>query len=212
MEIARKIIDGYHVYLKYDGYAYMVLECIGDDYHPYILDYFESELSQGVVNVSLISRLPAQVQIESSVQMAVTFYDNPNMEEYYRNLWESIFKKHSATSMFSVVIEYIKIKEPLEINMVHNYVKWAPSSHFKVNSDFTLKQESIAYYNIFTKNKASCYIKKDMYDLLVNNQDKSVYEIAGLIGGKTKKLHDTLSDLIKTLMSLEYQGIIRQKK
>ena len=209
LKFANKIIDGYKKFLQKNGYAYMVLECIGNEKHPYVLDYMKNELKQGCINVSLINKMPIEAQIDFSVSMAVSYYDQPQKADYYRKIWEDIFRKHKATAMYSAVIEYIKTDEPLQINIVHNYNQWAPTSHFRVREDAILEEECIAYYHRRYPDYDGGYIQKKILDLLLENKDKTVYEICKELNSEDF-MPNTLKEVINTLINLEARGIIQR--
>ncbi len=107
------------------------------------------------------------------------------------------------------MIEYIKTDEPLQINIVHNYNQWAPTSHFRVREDAILEEECIAYYHIRYPDYDGGYIQKKILDLLLENKDKTVYEICKELNSEDF-MPNTLKEVINTLINLEARGIIQR--
>lgn len=106
MEIAQRIIDGYDKYLSVDGYAYMVLECIGDEREPYIIEYLKKNISCGIINISIINKNSIEFQALASAKMVAA--DGGKRENYYYDKWMEVFEKYNAKAIYPVVIEYKK--------------------------------------------------------------------------------------------------------
>lgn len=77
-EIVDRIIKRYDKYLSKGGYAYMVLECIGSDTQPYIIDVFNKYSTKGMLNIRVITAIPFNKQIDYSINLILYLSD----EEY----------------------------------------------------------------------------------------------------------------------------------
>jgi len=210
MKIARRIVDGYETHLAENGRAYMVLECIGDEEKPYIIDYLYKKIGKGIINASLINRQPIEFQSAASAELTTRFYDDPENYVKYKKIWDEMFRKQSVEYIYPVVIEYIKEDCPLTLNIVHNYLKWNTHSKFIFNN-IDKKIESIEYYKIRAKDNEIKYVKRDFMDLLLENQGKSVCEIVKEENCSEQEYCRVLEDYIRRLMLLEQQHILERR-
>ena len=56
----------------------MVLECIGSDTQPYIIDEFNKYRTKGMLNIRVITAIPVNKQIDYSINLILYLSD----EEY----------------------------------------------------------------------------------------------------------------------------------
>lgn len=161
LQIAKRIIEGYDKYLAYGGYAYMVLECIGDDDKPYIIDMYRNILKEGVLNVRILAITPIELQIKYSVDLYQYLCGDICYDDIY-NKFKNIFKKNKAVKMYSIVIEYIKIKKPLKINKI-GYYNIPYEKEYKIISENIMDTKNLEYISIGNTDDEKIYINKDIY-------------------------------------------------
>ena len=203
MKYARQVIDGYDGFLVENGYAYMVLECIGNTDKPYIIDYFQKKFSKGVLNVSIINKQPVDYQIDYSAQLAYSVDQNGLSLEEYQEIWRNLFKKQNASNMYSLVIEYKKTDVPFMFNIISNCSQWDIDSIYSL-SPCSFDEIEIPYYRIKT-DLGIRFVEKEYYDLLIKYDGKKVDEL--LTALKDRKIQ---GDGLLRFDSLEKEHLIRR--
>lgn len=205
-DIAREIINGYDKFLLKDGKAYMVLECIGDEIGPYIINYMKDRLKSGVINVSLLNRQPIELQADASAQIAMSLSDKHENYETYFNDWMQIFKAYNAEFIYPVVIEYIKTGGALEINYLRNYNLWSLNSKFKILPNVTFKTENSDTYVACLNNKEKASFDEEVMNTLRTFEGVEIRKAIKSNTAQEKILQ--IRNLLYAMNLLEDKGII----
>ena len=109
MDIIRRILKDLTKYLKQDGRFYMVLEAIGDDNKPFVVDLFDDKNTKGIVNVSLFSRQLIEEQARVSAMVSKDMFDgSKNTKELY-DLWMNSFEVLNATYVYPVSYTHLDV-------------------------------------------------------------------------------------------------------
>lgn len=199
MNIIRRIIKDLTKYLKQDGRFYMVLEAIGDENKPFIVDLFDDKNTKGVVNVSLFSRQLIEEQARVSAMVSKDMFDcSKNTKELY-DLWMNSFEDLNATYVYPTLIEFIP-SDGMEFNLCKNYEEMDRTIRYKAKEDIKIEQIQKTMYRIITK--YSSFIADD--------------EMLNLIGtGQVKSLNDLIKvdssryfEYLKNIRYLNEKGII----
>lgn len=210
LDLVRKIVAGYDQYLKHLGKAYMVLECIGDEDKPYVVDCMKEVLTKGIINVSLINRQQIEFQADASAKIAIEINSDPENYNKYYYAWMEMFKRTKALYIYPVVVEYIKTNAPLEINYIRNYNKWSLDSSFEVNSNVEIKQANHIYYGIFSGNLQRATFDEEVKDLLTMCNGKSIRNYLKN-DMEPKKYIMQIKNILNTLHNLEVRGLVSRK-
>lgn len=199
MDIIRRILKDLTKYLKQDGRFYMVLEAIGDDNKPFVVDLFDDKNTKGIVNVSLFSRQLIEEQARVSAMVSKDMFDgSKNTKELY-DLWMNSFEVLNATYVYPTLIEYIP-SDDMEFNLYKNYEEMDRTLSYKAKEDIKIEQIQKTMYRIITK--YSSFIADD--------------EMLNLIGtGEVKSLNDLIRvdssryfEYLKNIRYLNDKGII----
>lgn len=208
MDIARKIIDGYRNHLSADGKAYMVLECIGDDKEPYIVEYMRKVLRRGTVNVSLYSRNSVEFQADASSNIAIGYNNDAENYSYYYDMWMKMFRKYDAICMYPVVIEYINSNSDLKINFIRNYTHWHAQSKFTLSENVDFKEIDITFCEAYIDGKKKSSFDKQFADILKRHSSHTVLEAAKERNMYTSGMITCLQECINAMNLLEKKGIV----
>lgn len=160
-KIVKKIISGYEKYLTDDGYAYMVLECIGNDEEPYIIDVFKQYVKNGILNIRVITAIPVEMQIDYSVDL-ISYLSNSENNFKVRNEFERIFRENKAIKMYSVVIEYINKDVPLIINRIDTN-NIPIRKQYSFNEDIEFDKIKLEFIKIMIDKKPILNINKNIF-------------------------------------------------
>lgn len=210
LDLVRKIVKGYDKYLKTSGKAYMVLECIGDENTPYVVDCMKEVLEDGIINVSLINRQQIEFQADASAKIAIEIYNDPENYNKYYNAWMEMFKRTKALYIYPVVVEYIKTNTPLEVNYIRNYNKWSLDSSFEISNNVEIKQSNHTYYGIFSGDVQKATFDEEVKDLLTICNGKNLRSY--LQNDTDPKEHIMqIKSMLNTLHNLEMRGLISRK-
>lgn len=210
LDIVRTIVGGFENYLKPSGKAYMVLECIGNEEKPYVVDCMKEVLKTGIINVSMINRQQIEFQADASAKIAISIYDDPQNYDMYYKAWMNMFKRNNATYIYPVVVEYVNNDKELEVNYLRNYSKWSLDSKFEVTSGVEISECNKQYFAAYEKGKTKAVFDEEVKDLLEINGNKSLRTMIKDCmdtGAYIKKIKSTL----KAVSGLEAQGIIVKK-
>ncbi|AEY67198.1 methyltransferase [Clostridium sp. BNL1100] len=210
LDIVRTIVGGFEKFLKPSGKAYMVLECIGDEKGPYVVDCMTQVLKKGTINVSLINRQQIEFQADASAKIAISIYDDPQNYEMYYNAWMDMFKRTKATYIYPVVVEYVNNGKELEINYLRNYTKWSLDSQFGISDNIEIAEHTKQYYAALKDGKTKAVFDEEVKDLLQKCSNKSIRTAipdSMDAGSYINKIKNTL----KIVNSLNSQGVIVRK-
>lgn len=166
-EIVDRIIKRYDKYLSKGGYAYMVLECIGSDTQPYIIDVFNKYRTKGMLNIRVITAIPFNKQIDYSINLILYLSD----EEYRTSFWkkfERIFRENNATKMYSVVIEYINNGFPLTINRIDTD-NISFNKKYRFNESIKFDKIKLDYTKIMVDNELVLDINEKIFENIKKN-------------------------------------------
>lgn len=179
LEIAEKIIRGYNHYLLDNGYAYMVLECMGDDKGPYIIDLLKKYIARGIINIRILTSIPAEMQIEYSVNFLSHISENINKNTLYQK-YNEIFNKYRATKMYSIVVEYIREDTNLRINKIE-FDNLPFESKYYFNKKIKITDKNICFKNISIDNLSILNLNSKIYEMILNNNTiKEVFDSLSL--------------------------------
>ncbi|SDE11096.1 methyltransferase [Peptococcus niger] len=174
-KIVKKIISGYEKYLTDDGYAYMVLECIGNDEEPYIIDVFKQYVKNGILNIRVITAIPVEMQIDYSVDL-ISYLSNSENNFKVRNEFERIFRENKAIKMYSVVIEYINKDVPLIINRIDTN-NIPIRKQYSFNEDIEFDKIKLEFIKIMIDKKPILNINKNIFkNIKKNNTVKELFD------------------------------------
>ena len=166
-EIVDRIIKGYDKYLSKGGYAYMVLECIGSDTQPYIIDVFNKYRTKGTLNIRVITAIPVEMQIDYSINL-ISYLSDEEDRVSVRKEFERIFRENNATKMYSVVIEYINNDVPLTINRIDTD-NISLNKKYKFNESVKFDKTKLAYTKIMVDNEPFLDINEKIFDNIKKN-------------------------------------------
>lgn len=207
MDIAKKIVDGYEKYLQPGGYAYMVLECIGDEERPYILDYFREKLKKGILNVSIINKNSLIFQAHASAKLAS--FSNNSLYPYYFEKWMELFNKQDATAIYPVTIEYINEDCEWRENVIRNYQEISLDSTYKLNEKVKFELENKPYYNVFKENQKRLSVRKDLLDYLVDHDGGKIIDIVKWDSANSMDYVCQLNEYLNTVITLQEQDLLQ---
>jgi methylase of polypeptide subunit release factors len=210
LDLVRKIVAGYEHFLNPSGKAYMVLECIGNEAGPYIVDCMKSILKSGVINVSLINRQQIEFQADASAKIAIEIYEDPQNYDRYYNAWMEMFHKTQAVYIYPVVIEYINNGHPLKINIIKNYNKWSLDSEFETVPNLDIKKREQEYYEADVDAKCKAIFDSEVKSLLETARGKKLRENI-VLTDSPKVIIAKIKKLLNTANSLEEKGVIIPK-
>lgn len=210
LDLVRKIVGGYEKYLNDSGKAYMVLECIGDDNGPYVVDSMRDVLDRGIINISLINRQQIEFQADASAKIAIEIYKDPQNYDIYYKAWMEMFERTNAVYIYPVVVEYIKTNQPLKINYIRNYNKWSLDSRFKLINNIEIDKCNQEYYSACIDGKSRAVFDKEVKELLECAEEKSLRDNLG-ISEDARKHISRIKKLLTTSNNLEMRGIISRK-
>lgn len=205
LDIARKIIDGYRENLETGGYAYMVLECIGDEERPYILDYIKSSMKKGILNVSIIDKSSLLFQAHASAKLASV--GNEALYSFYLGKWNELFDSMDATAIYPIVIEYINIDCEWTENIVRRYQTISLNTVYKLGKGVVYKLEDKPYYDIYKGERKRLSIRKDVFETLIK---KDGNKICDFIAKKedNKDFVNRMYEYLNTVILLHEQGLL----
>lgn len=206
MEIAKRIIDGYKDYLQIGGYAYMVLECIGDEEEPYIIDYIRKTMKKGVLNVSIIDKNSLLFQAHASAKLAS--YSDSKLYSFYFNKWKELFEKMEATAIYPVVIEYINQDCVWKENIVRRYENISLNSFFKIGENVNYCIEDKPYYNVYKQKNKIMSVRKDIFDTLLKNSGKRIIDFKFENEMDEKEYVCAMYELLKTVILFSEQDLL----
>ena len=188
----------------------MVLECIGDENRPYVVDCMKEVLHEGIINVSLINRQQIEFQADASAKIAIEIYNDPENYNKYYNSWMEMFRRTKAFYIYPVVVEYIKTNTPLEVNYIRNYNKWSLDSSFEISNNYEIKQSNHTYYGIFSGDVQKATFDEEVKDLLTICNGKN---LRSYLQNDTdpKKYIMKIKNMLNTLHNLEMRGLISRK-
>lgn len=205
MKYAKQIIDGYEHYLAVNGYAYMVLECIGDEEEPYILNYYRKKLKKGILNVSIINKSSLIFQAHASALLASI--TEKELYSLHLKKWKELFENQEATAIYPVTIEYINVDCELKENIIHNYQNISVITRFIISNDVKWELKSKAYYDISKKDKRLASIRRDIFENILQNKGGSV---ADLVTIDDNVNINELYEYLNTFIVLESNGILKK--
>lgn len=206
MDIAKRIIDGYGEYLQPGGYAYMVLECVGDEDEPYILNYFRERLKTGEINVSIINKSTVIAQAAASAKLACG--KDENSYSYYLEKWFDLFRRINATSIYAVTIEYKKTEEKWRENIIKVYNSVSLNQLLNFNEDIRFEHSLKEYYDLYKNKKRIFSIRKDLYEKLLKYQDRRIIDMIEDEGINPIKLVSDSSEMVNLLtLLIQYDAI-----
>ena len=206
MDIAKKIIDGYPTYLRQGGIGYMVLECIGDEEKPFILDYYQQVLQRGEINVSIISKSTLLSQADASARLIC----GEDSESYplYLKKWLSVFKKLGATSIYSVVIEYKKNSVDWTENIVRNYYKFPFNKSIEFLSGVSVKSAIKEYFDIYHDGFKVFSVRKDLFERIEHYRGKQVLDILDEDFEQDKDSVNQINEMMNTIDVFASYGLL----
>lgn len=207
LKIVKQVIAGYDQFLKKNGCAYMVLECIGDAKQPYLINDFKQMIDNGVLNVKIFNTVPIQFQADASAKMSTDFSGNVNSYLDYYEQYIKMFAKHNATDMYSIVIEYINSKNDLQLNIIRSDAKWNLSSEFELNKDVVSEQSDLLFVDMCKVGCKKISLKKEIFDLLIKYN-----KVSDMINSfEPKELIRSANEIINAMIILENVGIVIKK-
>lgn len=210
LDLVRKIIAGYEQHLKPLGKAYMVLECIGDENGPYVINCMKEVLKSGIINVSLINRQQIEFQADASAKIAIEIYNDPENYDTYYKAWMDMFNRTRAVYIYPVVVEYINNGRPLDINIVRNYNKWSLDSKFDVVPNMEIRKKKKDFYEAVINGTGRAAFDEEVKQLIETSVGKSLREILEP-ENNPKIFISKIKKLLNTINGLEAQGIIVSK-
>lgn len=210
LDLVRRIVAGYDEHLETCGKAYMVLECIGDEEKPYVVDCMKEFLKRGIINVSLINRQQIEFQADASAKIAIEIYNDPENYDKYYNSWMDMFNRTNAVYIYPVIIEYIKTDRPLEINYIRNYNDWSLDSSFEIKNNVSIEQVKQKYYGAYVEGIQKATFDEEVKDLLMMDKEKSIRQYLE-VGDNPKKYIGQIKKTLNTLYNLEKRGLISHK-
>ncbi len=145
----------------------MVLECIGSDTQPYIIDVFNKYRTKGMLNIRVITAIPFNKQIDYSINLILYLSD----EEYRTSFWkkfERIFRENNATKMYSVVIEYINNGFPLTINRIDTD-NISFNKKYRFNESIKFDKIKLDYTKIMVDNELVLDINEKIFENIKKN-------------------------------------------
>lgn len=145
----------------------MVLECIGSDTQPYIIDEFNKYRTKGMLNIRVITAIPVNKQIDYSINLILYLSD----EEYRTSFWkkfERIFRENNATKMYSVVIEYINNGFPLTINRIDTD-NISFNKKYRFNESIKFDKIKLDYTKIMVDNELVLDINEKIFENIKKN-------------------------------------------
>lgn len=206
MDIARRIIDGYPENLQTGGHAYMVLECIGDEERPYILDYFKSTMKKGIINVSIIDKSSLLFQAHASAKLAS--YGNENLYSFYFEKWIQLFNSMEATAIYPVVIEYINVNCEWTENIIKRCQTASLDTIYKLKEDVVYKLEDKAYYDLYQGERRKLSVRKDVFETLLKNDGNKILDFIPM-KENSKEFISQMYEYLNTVVLLQEQGLLK---
>lgn len=210
LDIVRRIVEGYHTHLNDNGKGYMVLECVGNDEQPFVLDCMKEMLSKGIINISLLNRQPIELQADASAKIAIGITQEKDHYQKYFELFMDLFNGYKATFIYPVVIEYIKCNCELRVNYLGNYHKWSLDSQFAVAEGVEFKEApSDIRFTAQLNGQKKVAFDQEVMELLYRNQNQTVRESLSACGNSESL--NKASKIIPILNILHRKGIIAPK-
>lgn len=198
-EIAEKIISGYNIFLEDNGYAYMVLECIGDDTNPYIIEVFKRYMKKGTLNLCILTSVPVEMQIAHSVDL-MSFLTGCADKSFLQKEFNAIFKKYNATKMYSVVLEYKKNDVNFNVNKLQDF-NLAMNKRYIFNEKIKAREKNIPFIEFSIEDNVKFSLNNKMFkNIISHDKVKDVFSNLNV---------DEYNEYLKVFSLLKHNGIIK---
>ncbi len=191
LDIIRRILADVTKYMNINGRLYMVLEAIGDEKHPLIVDLFADKFNKGTINISLFNRQLIEEQARvSSLISSDMFGEKKNIEFMYEE-WMKAFREIGATYVYPTLVEYIYKNNDLVLNIFKKYEDIDRTVKYRMKDGVKIEE-----------------VKQKMYRIITNDGKFSADdEMIGLIGdGNIVYLNDVIEK--NTTKYFEYIKIL----
>lgn len=208
LNFVRSIVKGYNTILNFRGKGYLVLECVGNDEGPFVLDCMKSILNKGIINIALFNRQPIEFQAHATANIAASIdQKNENYNKYFDE-YMNMFKSYKATFIYPTVIEYIKEDCDLRVNYLGNYNKWSLDSKISVSDDLVIKEiTNDKRYAAYINNEKKVVFNDQLKDILSNNQSKTIREL--IVKDNDIEI-ENIKNVLPILNLLDKKGIINK--
>ncbi|MDU6879060.1 MAG: methyltransferase [Clostridium botulinum] len=199
MDIIRRILKDLTKYLKPDGRFYMVLEAIGDENKPFVVDLFKEKDIKGTVNVSLFNRQLIEEQARVSAIISKDMFDNLESVKELYDLWMNSFESFKATYVYPTLIEYI-LSDAVELNVYKNYEEMNRALSYKAKEEIEIEQLQKTMYRVITKS-GSFIVDNEMLNFIGTGEVKFLNDLIKIDSSK-------YFEYLKNIRYLKDKGII----
>lgn len=192
MLISKIIINGYNSFLKVNGRAYMVAECIGNYKTPYLLELMEKLLPVGKLKLSLISRTPVERRCEINASLVSRLRNDTGSYELYKKMWADLYGKESVSFLYFTLFEYVKVSKK-ELNIFSNYDYWSLKSRLELADECEVISKNMEVSYIQRKNSVPIMISNEVANMIINNCNQTLAELlstynANIYGSKVEEI------------------------